>query len=69
MRCVVDCSTALHREIPRADSERATRLRDGYRLGIRELPTLDIVPAEVGDASIVAERKGRLGPGRFGSPS
>lgn len=65
MRCVVDCSTALQWEIPEADSAKAIRLRDGYRLGIHELLAPDIFPAEIGNASIVAERKGRLGPGQF----
>src|SRR3954465_8137900 len=65
MKYVVDCSTAVKWEIPEPDSPKALRLREDYRNGIHELLAPDIFPAEVGNAAIVAERKGRLGPGQF----
>jgi predicted nucleic acid-binding protein len=65
MRFVVDCSTAMQWEIPEQDSPKAICLREEYRNGRHELLAPDIFPAEVGNAAIVAERKGRLGPGQF----
>ena len=65
MTYVVDCSTALQWEIPEPDSSRAIRLREEYRNGTLNLLAPDLFPAEVGNASIVAERKVRLQPGQF----
>ena len=47
------------------DSLKAIQLREDYRNGIHELISPDIFPAEVGNALIVAERKGRIVAGQF----
>jgi predicted nucleic acid-binding protein len=65
MKYVIDASTAFQWEVPETDSLKAIQLREDYRNGIHELISLDIFPAEVGNALIVAERKGRLGAGQF----
>jgi len=65
MKYVIDCSSAMKWELPEPDSANAIRLRDEYRNGIHELLAPDIFPAEVGSAALVAERKGRIGPGQF----
>ena len=62
---MIDASTAFQWEVPEPDSAKAIRLRDGYRSGVHELISPDIFPAEVGNALIVAERKGRVTSGQF----
>lgn len=65
MKYVLDCSTAMQWELPEPHSAKAIQLRDDYRNGVHELLAPDIFVAEIGNASIVAERKGRLSPGQF----
>jgi predicted nucleic acid-binding protein len=65
MKYVIDASTAFQWEVPEPHSHMAIRLRDDYRSGAHELLSPDIFPAEVGNALIVAERKGRITPGQF----
>lgn len=62
---VIDASTAFQWEVPEPDSATAIRLRDAYHQGIHGLISPDIFPAEVGNALIVAERRGRIVPGQF----
>ncbi|MGA8351022.1 MAG: type II toxin-antitoxin system VapC family toxin [Isosphaeraceae bacterium] len=65
MKYVIDASTAFQWEVPEPDSLKAIQLREDYRNGIHELISPDIFPAEVGNALIVAERKGRIIAGQF----
>src|SRR5207244_2921022 len=65
MRFVLDCSTAVQWEVPEPDSSKAIRLREEYRNGTHELVAPDIFPAEVANALLVAERRGRIVPGRY----
>jgi predicted nucleic acid-binding protein len=65
MKYVIDASTAFQWEVPEPDSPKAIQLREDYRNGIHELISPDIFPAEVGNALIVAERKGRIVAGQF----
>ncbi len=65
MKYVIDASTAFQWEVPEPDSLKAIQLREDYRNGIHELISPDIFPAEVGNALIVAERKGRIVVGQF----
>jgi predicted nucleic acid-binding protein len=65
MKYVIDASTAFQWEIPEPDSLKAIQLREDYRNGIHELMSPDIFPAEVGNALIVAERKGRIVASQF----
>jgi predicted nucleic acid-binding protein len=66
MKYVIDASTAFQWEVPEPRSSKAIQLREDYRNGVHELLSPDIFPAEVGNALIVAERKGRITPGQFG---
>ena len=59
-RYVIDASTAFQWEVPEPDSAKAIHLRDDYQKGLHELMSPDSFPAEVGNALIVAERKGRI---------
>ena len=65
MKYVIDASTAFQWEVPEPDSLKAIQLQEDYRNGIHELISPDIFPAEVGNALIVAERKGRIVAGQF----
>jgi hypothetical protein len=65
MKSVIDGASAMKWELPEPDSANAIRLRDEYRNGIHEWLAPDIFPAEVGSASLVADRKGRIGQGPF----
>jgi predicted nucleic acid-binding protein len=65
MKYVIDASTAFQWEVPEPDSLKATQLWEDYCNGIDELISPDIFPAEVGNALLVAERKGRIVAGQF----
>jgi predicted nucleic acid-binding protein len=65
MKYVIDASTAFKWEVPEPDSLKAIQLREDYRNGIHELISPDIFSAELGNALIVAERKGRIVTGQF----
>jgi hypothetical protein len=65
MKYVIDAPTAFQWEVPEPDSLKAIQLRQDYCNGIHELISPDIFPAEVGNALIVAERKGRIVAGQF----
>ena len=60
MKYVIDASTAFKWVVVEADDDKAKRLREGYRNGIHELLSPDIFPAEVANALLVAERRGRI---------
>jgi predicted nucleic acid-binding protein len=65
MKYVIDASTAFQWEVSEPDSPKAIQLREDYRSGVHELISPDIFPAEVGNALLVAERKGRIVAGQF----
>jgi predicted nucleic acid-binding protein len=67
MKYVFDASTAFQWEVPEPHSAKAIQLREDYRNGVHELHSPDIFPAEVGNALIVAERRGRITSGQFGT--
>jgi predicted nucleic acid-binding protein len=67
MKYVVDCSVAFKWVVPEVDSDKALRLREGYRNGVHELIAPDIFPAEVANALLMAERRGRIPAGQFPS--
>jgi predicted nucleic acid-binding protein len=65
MRYVTDCSVAFKWFVPEPDSDKALRLRDGFRHGTHQLLAPDLFPTEVSNALLVAERRGRIAPGQF----
>src|SRR5712692_9758863 len=65
MRYVVDSSVAFKWVVQEAHSDKAIRLREGYRNGVHELLAPDIFLAEIANALLVAERRGRIHPGQF----
>jgi predicted nucleic acid-binding protein len=62
MRYVLDSGVAFKCLVPEADSDRATRLRDGYLAGTHELFAPDVFPTELTHALTRAERQGRVTP-------
>jgi predicted nucleic acid-binding protein len=60
MRYVLDSSVAFKWVVPEADSDKALRLRDGFRSGADELLAPDVFPIEIAHALTRAERQGRL---------
>jgi predicted nucleic acid-binding protein len=64
MKYVIDASVAFKWVVAEPDTPRALRLRDDYRHGVHELLAPDLFPAEIGNAMLVAERRGRVGPGQ-----
>jgi predicted nucleic acid-binding protein len=65
MRYVLDSSTAFKWYVSEPDSAKALQLRDDARVGLHELIAPDHFPAEVANALLVAERRGRIAPGEF----
>lgn len=63
MRYVIDCSVAFKWVVAEADSPKAVRLRDDYRNTVHELLAPDLFPTEIGNALLVAERRGRVKTG------
>ncbi|HYV39060.1 MAG TPA: type II toxin-antitoxin system VapC family toxin [Gemmataceae bacterium] len=63
MKYVLDSNVALKWVLPEADSGRAIRLRDEYRLGIHELLAPDIFPSEIANGLASAERQKRIRTG------
>ena len=66
MRYVIDCSVAFMWEVPEPLSARAVRLRDDFRHAVHELLAPDLFPTEMGNALLIAERRGRILPGQSG---
>jgi predicted nucleic acid-binding protein len=62
MRVVLDSCVAVKWELTEIDSDRATRLRDDARVGLREFIAPDVFPAEFAHAVTRAERQGRITP-------
>ena len=65
MKYVVDSSAAFKWVVAERDSDKAIQLREEYRNGDHELFAPDIFPAEIANALLVAERRGRINPGEF----
>jgi predicted nucleic acid-binding protein len=65
MKYVIDAGVAFKFEVPEIDSDKAQRLRDDYRSGTVELLAPDHFPAEIANALLVAERRGRIAKGQY----
>jgi predicted nucleic acid-binding protein len=65
MKVVIDSSAAFKWVVAEKDSDKAIQLREEYRNGIHELVSPDIFAAEIANALLVAERRGRINPGEF----
>jgi predicted nucleic acid-binding protein len=62
MKYIVDSSVAFKWEVPEQDTDKALRLRDGYRSAVHELRAPDFFPMEIGHALARAERQNRIKP-------
>jgi predicted nucleic acid-binding protein len=62
MKYVLDASVAFKWEVPELNSDKAIRLRDESRAGLRELIAPDFFPVEVAHSMTRAERQGRISP-------
>jgi predicted nucleic acid-binding protein len=60
MKYVVDASVGFKWAVAEIDSDKANRLREGYRNGIHSLLSPDIFPAEIANSLVMAERRGRI---------
>lgn len=58
MKYVVDASVAFKWAVNEPLADKARLLRDDYRNGFHELLAPDIFPAEIGNAILIAERRG-----------
>jgi predicted nucleic acid-binding protein len=65
MKYVVDTSVVAKWEIDEVDSDKARRLREDFRNGILELLAPDLLPSEVANAFLMAERRGRIPKGQY----
>jgi predicted nucleic acid-binding protein len=63
MKYVLDSSVALKWVLPEADTPKAVRLRNEYRLGLHELLAPDVFPIEVAHNIAKSERRGIIPPG------
>ncbi len=63
MKYVIDCSTAFKWAVTETDTAKAVQLRNDYQSGIHELLAPDLFPTEIGNALLIAERRGRIAPG------
>ena len=63
MKLVIDCSTAFKWVVAETDTPKALRLRDDFRNAALELLAPDLFLPEIANALLIAERKGRIGPG------
>lgn len=63
MNYVIDSSVAFKWVVAEADTPKAIRLRDEFRQGFIELLAPDLFPTELGNALLMAERRGRIQPG------
>jgi predicted nucleic acid-binding protein len=70
MRRVIDCSVAFKWVVAESDTPKAVCLRDDFRNAVVELLAPDLLPVEIANALLVAERGGRIalgqGPRLFG---
>jgi predicted nucleic acid-binding protein len=60
MKYVLNSSVGFKWVVPELDTDKALRLRDGYRNGVHELLAPGIFPIEIGHALTRAERQGRI---------
>ena len=65
MKYVLDTSVAFKWVVAEPLADKAIQLREDYRKGNHELLAPDIFPAEIANALLVAERRGRIGLGQF----
>jgi predicted nucleic acid-binding protein len=65
MRYVIDSSVAFKWVVAEPHADRAIRLREDFRNGIHDLLAPDIYPAEIANALLVAERRGRISAGLY----
>jgi predicted nucleic acid-binding protein len=63
MKYVIDSSVAFKWAVAETDSDKAIALRDDSLKGTHELLAPDLLPTEVANSLLVAERRGRLQPG------
>ena len=60
MKYVLDSNVAIKWVLPEPNSDKAIRLRDEFRQGIRELLSPDVFPVEVAHALAKSERRGLI---------
>jgi predicted nucleic acid-binding protein len=63
MRYVIDASVEVKTFRMEADSAKAIRLRDEYRMRLHELLAPDLFPTEVCNVLVIMERLGKIKPG------
>ena len=63
MKYVIDSGVAVKLLIPEIDSDKAIRLFDEFRKGIHQLISPDLIPTEVCNALMMAERRVRIPAG------
>ena len=63
MKYVIDCSTAFKWVVAETDTAKAIRLRDDYLNAVLDLLAPDLFATEIGNALLIAERRGRIGIG------
>jgi predicted nucleic acid-binding protein len=63
MKYAIDTSVAVKWVISEIDSDKAIRLRDGYKNGIHEVIAPDLFPTEIANVLMMAERRGRIAAG------
>jgi predicted nucleic acid-binding protein len=64
MKYVIDASTGFKWSVTEPLSDKAKKLRDGFRNAVHELLAPDLFPTEVANALLVAERRGAILPGQ-----
>jgi predicted nucleic acid-binding protein len=64
MKYVIDASVGFKREVVESDSDKAIRLREGFRQKIDDLLAPEIFSTEIANALMMAERRGRILPGQ-----
>lgn len=67
MRYVLDSCVGFKWAVIEADTAKARRLRDDFRMGVHELLAPDIFPVEIAHAMSRAERQGRVAPAQGGA--
>jgi predicted nucleic acid-binding protein len=65
MNYVIDASVAFQWVVPEPDSPKALLLRDGFAKGLHELLAPDLFVPEIANALLIAERRGRVGKGKY----
>lgn len=65
MKYVIDSSLAFMWVVSEPDSPKAILLRDDFRNGLHELYAPDLFVPEIGNALLVAERRGTIPKGQY----